>query len=103
MDRKVEKNNSESNVNINGKRFNANAFFRPLSRTNLCITQQDLYKYSRQCQDYFRTNCMCCKGKVTPEKVVQSKELNGTPIIPINLSPDVYVKLIFIMYGVKEK
>lgn len=34
---------------------------------------------------------MCCNGKVTPEKVNQSKELNGTPIIPINLSPDVYV------------
>lgn len=91
MDRKVEEKNSENNVNVNDNRFNANEFFRSFSRTNLCITQQDLYKYSRQCQDYFRSNCMCCNGKVTPEKVIQSKELNGTPIIPINLSPDMYV------------
>lgn len=91
MDRKVEQKDSESDVKVNGNRFNANEFFRSFSRTNLCITQQDLYKYSRQCQDYFRSNCMCCNGKVTPEKVIQSKESNGTPIIPINLSPDVYV------------
>lgn len=92
MDRKVGKKTSESDdVKLNGNRFKANEFFRSFSRTNLCITQQDLYKYKRQCQDYFPFNCMCCNGKVTPEKVAQSKELNGTPIIPINLSPDMYV------------
>lgn len=93
MNREVENENSERNVN--GNRFKGNEFFRSFSRTNLCITQQDLYKYSRQCQNYFRSNCLCCNGKVTPEKVLQSKELNGTPIIPINLSPDVYVFVSF--------
>lgn len=85
LNRKSEKNDCESNAN-------ANEFFRSFSRTNLCFTQQDLYKYSQQCQDYVCSNCMCCNRKVTPEKVMQSKEFNnGTPVIPINLSPEVYV------------
>lgn len=100
LDRKVQKMDSERNVNSSGKRFHANEFFRSLSRTHLCITQQDLYKYSRQCQNYFRSNCMCCNGKVTPEKIIQSKEFNGTPVIPINRSPDMYVYKWYLKYVV---